>query len=81
MSKQRGSFQGIETCSIKKFGDFSFTSVLLDESESRSTAMRPDINDLLSELQREIYLSTDAVNAMCAREIFFILIYLNLTIV
>ena len=62
MSEHRGSFQGINTCSITNFGDFSFTSVLLDESESTSIAMIPDINYLPLKLQIERYLSIDVVN-------------------
>ena len=67
MSEQRGSFQGVDTCSVTNFGDFSFTSVLLDESESRSIALRPDINALLMKFQKENQLSIGAVNAMRQR--------------
>ena len=70
MSEKRGSFQGINTYSIKKIGDFSFTSVLLDESKNRSILMRPDINSLLSMLQIEICISINVVNAMHARADF-----------
>ena len=69
MSEQRGSFQGVDTCSVTNFGDFSFTSVLLDESESRSIALRPDINALLMKFQKENQLSIGAVNAMRQRAI------------
>ena len=34
MHEQRGSFQGVDTCDVTDIGDFSFTSVFLDESES-----------------------------------------------
>ena len=70
MIKQRGSFQGIGTCSIIFFGDMSFTSVLLDESESISVKMIPDIISLLSKLQRERYLSIYSVNTMRAQAKF-----------
>ena len=56
MHEQRGLFQGIDTCSITQFGYFSFTSVILDESEGISIEMRPGINYLLLTLQREIHL-------------------------
>ena len=69
-SKQRGSFQGIGTCSIICFGDMRFTSVLLDESESISVKMIPDIISLLSKLQRERYISIYSVNTMRAQAKF-----------
>ena len=50
MHEQQGSFQGIDTCDVTDFGDFSFCSVILDESESRSIMNRPDINSLLDNL-------------------------------
>ena len=50
--KQRGSFQGIDNFSITNFGDFRFTSVLLDESVNIYIAMRPGITSLLLKLQR-----------------------------
>ena len=56
MHEQRGSFQGIDTCDVTDFGDFSFTSILLDESESRSIMNRPDINSLLDSLEKDGYI-------------------------
>ena len=72
MSKQIVSFQGIDTCSITSFGYFGFTSVLLDKSKNGSIVMRPDINSLLLRSQRNIYISIDIVNAICARENFLL---------
>lgn len=50
MHEQRGTFSGIDTCSLCSFGKFDKTSVLLRESEGRSIAHRPDINSLLNKL-------------------------------
>ena len=50
--------------------DLSFTSVLLNESESISIAMRHEINSLLLKSQWERYLSIYLVNAILAREKF-----------
>ena len=36
MHQQQGSFQGIDTCDVTNYGDFSKTSVILDENESRT---------------------------------------------
>ena len=57
MYKQTGSFQGIDTCDLCNFGDFSFSSKLLSETESRSIHHRPDINDLLDKFEKFGYLS------------------------
>ena len=67
MSEQTGSFQGIDTCDIRSFGDFSYCSILLDESESRSIKYRPDINCLLDQLVTDGYLSPTTVKAMRER--------------
>ena len=61
MHEQRGSFQGIDTCDVRDFGDFSFTSKLLDESEARSVALRPDINSLLTKLQKDHHVPEEFV--------------------
>ena len=53
MHEQRGSFQGINTCNVTTFGDFSKTSILLDESKSRSITYRRDDNMLLSQLEKD----------------------------
>ena len=50
MHGQRGSFQGVDTCSATTFRDFSYCSFLLNESESRSIKYRADINSLLDNL-------------------------------
>ena len=57
MYDQGGSFQGIDTCNLRKYGNFSFCSILLDESESRTIAYFPDINALLTKLKKENILS------------------------
>ena len=64
MHKQRGSFQGIDTCNITTFGDFSKTSILLDERESRSITCRRDVNMLLSQLQKDSVISSLTVDGM-----------------
>ena len=48
MHEQRGTFNGIDTCSITNFGNFDCCSYLRHESECRSIKFRPDINPLLS---------------------------------
>ena len=53
MNEQRGSFQGVDICNSRKYGDFIFFSILLNESESKIIAYRPDINDLLTQLKKE----------------------------
>ena len=62
--EQRGSFNGIDTCNITNFGDFSYCSKLMDESESRAIAHRPDINALLSNHLKSHILSKEAVKNM-----------------
>ena len=58
MHEQRGSFSGIDTCSISNTGDFSFSSRLLAESEARSIFLRPDINALLNNLVNQKQMTT-----------------------
>ena len=67
MHEQRGSFKGVDTSSVTSFGDFSKSSILLDESESRLIVGRPDINALLQKLQKQNNLSISSVNAMHER--------------
>ena len=67
MHEQRGSFQGINTCDVTDVGIFSFPSILLDESESRTILSRPDINAFLGKLQREKVLTADVVNTRWQR--------------
>ena len=69
MHEQRGSFQGIDTCDITTFGDFSYCSVLLDESESRTIKHRPDINALLDHLEKDGCLPNITVNGLRKRSI------------
>lgn len=47
MHKQRGSFNGIDTCNVTSYQYFNFRSKLISESESRSIinrSMEKDIN-------------------------------------
>ena len=53
MSKQKGSFHGIDTYDVTNFRNFNFTSIFHDENESRSIVCRPDINILITNLQKE----------------------------
>ena len=61
MHKQRGSFQGIDTYNVCSVGDFSFPSVILDESESRTIINRPDINAHLDKLSNDGFLTKNSV--------------------
>ena len=67
MHEQKGSFQGVDTCDITNFGDFSKTSILLDENESRSIMNRPDINVLLTNLQKQNVITEFSVNGFRER--------------
>ncbi len=67
MHEQRGSFQGVDTCDVTNYGDFSFCSVLLDESELRTIKHRPDINALLDSLEKDGFLSEVTVNGLRER--------------
>ena len=67
MDEQRGSFQGIYTCTVTNFGDFSFCSRFLDESESRSIKNRPDINFQLDSLEKEGYMAESTVDGLRKR--------------
>ena len=49
MHEQRGSFQGVDTCNVTKFGNFNHNSYLLHESELLDIANRPDIISLLTD--------------------------------
>ena len=53
MHEQRGTFNGIDTCSITSTHNFALNSLLLRESEFRAVKNRPDINALLSILCEE----------------------------
>ena len=67
MQHQTGNFQGIDTCDIVNFGDFSYCSALLDESESRSLMKRPDINSLLDNFEQDGYMTSSTVNGLRER--------------
>ena len=64
MHEQRGSFQGIDTCDITDFGNFSYCSYLLDESESRSIMNRPDINSILDNLENDGFMESVIVKGL-----------------
>ena len=53
MHKQRGNFNGIDTCSITQFRNFKIISYLLQENESRSICGCPYINSLLHQFVKE----------------------------
>ena len=53
MHVQRGSFNGINTCSITNFGNFDFTSKFSSEAESRAIKNLPGINARLSQLGQQ----------------------------
>ncbi len=53
MHEQRGCFNGLDTCSVTNYGNFAFTSYLLEENEARSIWNRPDINALLTQLAED----------------------------
>ena len=57
MHKQRGTFCGIDTCSLTNFGHHNFTSFLLSQTKSYAIAHCPDINSLLSQLSYHLVLS------------------------
>ena len=57
MHEQRGSFNGIDTCSITSFGNFDFCSNLSLVDESRAIRKRPDMKGLLSTLAEEKVIS------------------------
>ena len=47
---KRGTFNGIDTCSITTFGEFIFTSKLSSEITSRSICYHPEISSIMSGL-------------------------------
>jgi hypothetical protein len=57
MHEQRGSFNGIDTCSVTSFGNFDFCSNLSLIDESRAIRNRPDMKGLLSTLAEEKVIS------------------------
>ena len=67
MYKQRETFDGIDTYSITNYGNFSFFSKLLEESESRYIHKRPDINTLLDLLYNNNSISHKIANSTRAR--------------
>ena len=67
MHEQRGCFQGIDTCDVTNFGDFSKTSVILDENECRTIMQRQDINCLLTDLKTKNVITDFTVNGFRKR--------------
>ena len=59
MHEQRGCFQGIDTCSIQKYGDFSYKEPILEENEALSLNQRDDLKELLSILEENKVLPVD----------------------
>ena len=57
MNEHRGTFQGIDTCNITTVGNFSFPSIILEESELHTIKTRPDTNVLFRNLRREKFLT------------------------
>jgi hypothetical protein len=64
MHEQRGTFNGIDTCSVASYGRFDFCSKLLNDSECRSIKNRPDINALLSTLCKDKVISVKIAASM-----------------
>ena len=58
MHEQKGTFNGIDTCSITNFGRFDITSKLNADSESRAIRNRPDINAFLTQLVKDKKISS-----------------------
>ena len=53
MHEQRGTFAGVDTCSLTNFGRFDSTSLLLAHNESNTIIHRPDINALLTQFSED----------------------------
>ena len=62
MHEQRGSFNGIDTCTITNHHNFGYRSKLQSEAESRSLMNRADINHLLTQLANEKLISKIIAN-------------------
>jgi hypothetical protein len=63
MMEQRGNFNGIDTCNVTQYRDFTLLSVLLEEYESRSIYRRADINALLDQFVNEKLISHETAAA------------------
>ena len=67
MHEQKGTFNGLDTCSITNYGNFGFNFNLSTMPEARTINNRPDSNALLTELTKQkIYLSI--VRMQCAKK-------------
>ena len=64
LHEQRGSFNGIDTCSVTNYHNFALQSLLLGQYESRSIKNRPDINSMLTQLCKEKQLPPTFVDIM-----------------
>lgn len=53
MHEQRGSFNGIDTCSVTLFGKYNFQSTLSAINDARAMSQRPDIHGHLETLVKE----------------------------
>ena len=66
MHEQKGSFNGIDTCSVTFFGKFDFQSTLSAVSDARALSQRPDINSHLTTLVKEKIISSDTASSRIA---------------
>ena len=58
MHEQKGSFNGIDTCSVTLFGKFDFQSTLSAMNDARALSQRPDIHAHLNTLVKEKIISS-----------------------
>ena len=63
MHEQRGTFNGIDTCSVTNYSNFDICSKLLDESEGRSINNCPGTNALLTQLYNTHIISDNVATA------------------
>ena len=64
MHRQKGCYQGIDTCDITSVKDFSKSDVVLQEFQCRSINNRNDINALLTQFHDEDIFSKNTVEGM-----------------
>ena len=53
MQKERGNFNGIDTCSITQYRNFKLISYLLQEYKSGSIYGQQDLNPLLDQFVKD----------------------------
>ena len=63
LHSQMGSFKGIDTCDVRSFGRFNFTSLLDQQTECMSIIGKSDINLLLGKLERQKVIRKDMKKA------------------